>query len=142
MDKTLEIEGTTFSDTRGKIKFFNTFDMSQIVRFYEISPDNTSIIRGWQGHHNEKKWFYCHSGSFVINTVNIMPKETTPNNRIPQRFVLNENSPVILEVPEGSATAFKSLEDGSKLMVFSDFTLDESMKDDIRFPLETWNAQF
>jgi len=140
MVKTIEIEGSTFSDTRGKMKFFNTFDMTQIVRFYEISPASKEIIRGWQGHYKEKKWFYCHTGGFVINTVNITAKDTSINNRIPQRFVLKENSPVILEVPERSATAFKSLEDGSKLMVFSNFTLEESMKDDIRFPLETWNA--
>jgi len=142
MVQTIEIEGSTFSDTRGKIKFFNTFDMAQIVRFYEISPVSTDIIRGWQGHHKEKKWFYCHTGSFVINTVNIMAKDTPMNNRIPQRYVLKENSPVILEVPEGNATAFKSMELGSKLMVFSNFTLEESISDDIRFPLETWNAQY
>lgn len=142
MVRPIEIEGSTFSDTRGKMKFFNTFDMAQIVRFYEISPASTEIIRGWQGHHKEKKWFYCHAGGFVINTVNITSKDTPINNRTPQRFVLKENSPVILEVSEGSATAFKSLEDGSKLMVFSNFTLEESMADDIRFPLEAWNAEW
>lgn len=140
MVKTFQIEGATFSDTRGKMKFFNTFDMAQIVRFYEIFPNSTNIIRGWQGHYKEKKWFYCHTGSFVINTVNIKSKDPRINNRTPQRFVLKENTPIILEVPEGSATAFKSLENGSKLMVFSNFTLEESKTDDIRFPLETWNA--
>ena len=61
---------------------------------------------------------------------------------MPERYVLKENTALILEVPEGSATAFKSLEDGSKLMVFSNFTLEESMADDIRFPLEAWNAEW
>lgn len=142
MVRPIEIEGSTFSDTRGKMKFFNTFDMAQIVRFYEISPASTEIIRGWQGHHNEKKWFYCHTGSFIINTVSIKDNDKPINNRIPERFVLKENTALILEVPEGSATAFKSLEDGSKLMVFSNFTLEESMADDIRFPLEAWNAKW
>lgn len=142
MVQPIEIEGSVFSDTRGKIKFFNTFDMTQIVRFYEISPVSTEIIRGWQGHLKEKKWFYCHTGSFIINTINIADKVIPISNRIPERFVLKENTPLILEVPEGSATAFKSLEYGSKLMVFSNFTLEESMTDDIRFPLETWNAEW
>ena len=142
MAKTIPIEGSVFSDSRGKIKFFNTFDMTQIVRFYEIAPASPEIIRGWQGHNKEKKWFYCHTGAFVINIMNISDGNHPDNHRIPEKFVLKENSPLILEVPKGSATAFKCLEEGSKLMVFSNFTTEESMNDDIRFPMETWNAEW
>jgi dTDP-4-dehydrorhamnose 3,5-epimerase-like enzyme len=142
MVQPIKIEGATFSDTRGKMKFFNTFDMAQIVRLYEISPASIEIVRGWQGHYKEKKWFYCYTGAFVINTIHFADNDIPMNNRIPQRFVLNENSPLILEVPEGNATAFKSLEDGSKLMVFSNFTLEESKNDDVRFPLERWSAEW
>jgi len=92
MVQPIKIEGSTFSDTRGKMKFFNTFDMAQIVRFYEISPASTKIIRGWQGHYNEKKWFYCHTGSFIINTVSIKDNDKTINNRMPERYVLKENT--------------------------------------------------
>ncbi|MEG3658572.1 hypothetical protein V5097_14270 [Arenibacter palladensis] len=142
MGQTTPIEGSVFSDSRGKIKTFNTFDMGQIVRFYEIFPDSPEIIRGWQGHSKEKKWFYCHTGSFAINIINISEGNIPVNNRIPEKFVLKENFPLILEVAKGSATAFKSLEIGSKLMVFSNFTLEESMNDDIRFPLEKWNTEW
>lgn len=138
----MQIKGSIFSDRRGKIKFFNTFDMANIVRFYEISPASTEIIRGWQGHHKEKKWFYCYTGAFVINTIAILGESNPTNHSKAKRYVLKEENPLILEVPEGNATAFRSLENGSKLMVFSNFTLEESVNDDIRFPLETWNAQF
>ncbi|MBC8767866.1 hypothetical protein H4O18_07675 [Arenibacter sp. BSSL-BM3] len=142
MVQTIEIEGSIFSDNRGKIKFFNSFDMAQIVRFYEISPASPEIIRGWQGHKIEKKWFYCHSGAFVINIVNIAEENIALAELSAERFELNESMPIILEVPAGSASGFKAILPGSKLMVFSNFTLEESTKDDIRFPLETWNAEW
>ena len=142
MAKPIPIEGSDFSDNRGKIKFFNTFDMSNIVRFYEILPASPEIIRGWQGHHKEKKWFYCASGAFVVNLVGI--KDITPTNKaaIPQRFELKANNPIILEVPSGYASGFKSMEEHSKLMIFSNFSLEESKNDDIRFPLKQWEAKW
>ncbi len=134
------IEGSSFVDQRGEIKFFNSFDMSKVVRFYEITPSSTDIIRAWQGHSFEKKWFYCHSGSFVINIVNITDHNSPATEVGPKRFELNADNPFILEVPGGNATGFKASLPHSKLMVFSNFTLEESAKDDIRFPIDTWKA--
>ncbi|GGW40841.1 dTDP-4-dehydrorhamnose 3,5-epimerase family protein [Arenibacter certesii] len=140
MQQAVPIQGDTFNDNRGKMKFFNAFDMSPIVRFYEIAPSSIDIIRAWQGHNLEKKWFYCHSGSFVINIVSIADHSATDFS--PERYELSADTPLVLEVPEGNATGFKAILPHSKLMVFSDFTLEESAKDDIRFPLETWNAKW
>lgn len=142
MAQIIPIEGSTFSDARGNMKFFNTFDMKAVVRFYEISPANTEIIRGWQGHQKERKWFYCHTGAFMVQVVHIGARSSKENDIFPERFELRANVPIILEVPAGNATAFKATEEGSKLMVFSDFTLQESIEDDLRFPLETWNVQW
>ena len=52
------IKGEQFSDNRGSLNFFNAFDMSEIKRLYEIEPIDDHIIRAWQGHQYEKKWFY------------------------------------------------------------------------------------
>lgn len=142
MKGAVPIKGNSFSDNRGEIRFFNSLDMTTIVRFYEIAPSSTEIIRAWQGHKLEKKWFYCHSGAFVINIVNIAEENITLSELSTERFELNDSMPIILEVPAGNATGFKALMPGSKLMVFSNFTLEESTKDDIRFPLETWNAEW
>lgn len=142
MSHTLAIEGTTFSDIRGRMKFFNTFDMNEIVRFYEISPASTEIIRGWQGHLKEKKWFYCHTGAFVIQVVDIKSDQESPNNTRPEKFELRADLPLILEVPPGMATAFRAVTENSKLMVFSDFTVEESVKDDYRYPLENWEVKW
>ena len=74
------IKGNEFIDERGALRFFNDFDMGKVVRFYEIAPANTEIIRAWQGHQHEKKWFYCLAGSFVINLVDFggaTPEQTS-----------------------------------------------------------------
>src|SRR5690606_755719 len=143
MSQVLAIEGSDFSDERGKMKFFNTFDMKEIVRFYEISPASVDIIRGWQGHKKEKQWLYCHTGSFIFQAVPFGDDNGIINNNTsPSTFELNADIPLILEVGPGMATAFKSNKENSKLMVFSNFTLEESKGDDFRFELDTWETQW
>lgn len=134
------IEGETYADDRGEMKFFNSFDMKEIVRFYEISPSSTTTIRAWQGHLKEKKWFFCTAGTFVVNLKKINDESSQPKELNVQRFELHENIPMVLEVPGGYASGFKSVVENSKLMVFSNFSLEESKHDDFRFPLEHWEA--
>lgn len=136
------IEGCIFSDIRGKLTFFNAFDMTPIVRFYEIEPKNSNIIRAWQGHKRERKWFYCPLGSFVINLIKVDDFENPSDSIESQRFELSETTPLVLEIPGGYATGFKSTLEKSKLMVFSDFTTEKSKNDDYRFPLEKWNTKW
>ena len=142
MQRTDKIQGAIFEDDRGEIKFFNTMDMGAIVRFYEIVPSSPDIIRAWQGHRQERKWFYCHTGSFVIHVAPLL-EDGTPNTGLEvKRFVLSAGEPLILEIAGGNANGFRALEPGSKLMVFSNFGLEASAKDDLRFPLETWEADW
>jgi dTDP-4-dehydrorhamnose 3,5-epimerase-like enzyme len=136
------IEGNTFSDERGTLNFINAFDMSEIVRFYEITPANTDVIRAWQGHQKEKKWFYCNSGSFVINLVKVNDFKKPSSTIVPERFEILADSTAVLEISGGYATGFKATEDNSKLMVFSNFNLEQSKEDDFRFPLDTWKAKW
>ena len=63
------IEAKTFSDHRGEIIFANDFDMSPIKRFYNIIQNDIDIIRAWQGHQVETKYFFVEKGSFVISWV-------------------------------------------------------------------------
>lgn len=136
------IQGDSFRDERGGLNFFNNFNMSEIVRMYEISPSDTSMIRGWQGHKEEKKWFYCNSGSFVVNLVQIDNFDTPSKTIRPEQFVLESKKPSILEISGGYATGFKAGEDNSKLLVFSNFSLKESKNDDFRFPVDYWSAKW
>lgn len=136
------IVGERFSDDRGSLNFFNAFDMSEISRLYEIEPIDESVIRAWQGHQYEKKWFYCSSGSFVINLIKLDNFEKPSNNLEPNRFLLDAKKPSVLEVSGGYANGFKSMERNSKLMVFSNFGLEESKNDDFRYDLNTWSAEW
>ncbi|MEB8330286.1 WxcM-like domain-containing protein [Flavobacteriaceae bacterium KMM 6897] len=142
MNPVNQIEGSQHIDERGRLTFFNAFDMREIVRFYEIAPSSTHTIRAWQGHQKEKKWFYCTAGAFIVNLKKIIDDSSHPINMVSQRFELNANNPIILAVPGGYASGFKSMVENSKLMVFSNCSLDNSKNDDIRFPLEQWKAQW
>ncbi|QCW98804.1 dTDP-6-deoxy-3,4-keto-hexulose isomerase [Aggregatimonas sangjinii] len=135
------IKGNVFKDARGSLRFFNTFNMGDIIRMYEIVPSDAEFTRGWQAHKYETKWFYCSQGSFQINVVKIDDFQNPSVKLVPTAFRLSEKEPVILEVIGGAATAIKATESDSKLTVFSNFTLEESKKDDFRYDLKTWQLQ-
>ncbi len=136
------IIGERFSDNRGSLNFFNAFDMSEITRLYEIEPIDKNVIRAWQGHQYEKKWFHCISGSFVINLIKLDNFEMPSNNLVSTRFLLEAKKPSVLEISGGYANGFKANEKNSKLMVFSNFDLEESKNDDFRYDLKTWPAEW
>lgn len=136
------IQGTNFTDVRGKLNFFNAFDMASIVRFYEIKPNNVDIIRAWQAHKKEMKWFYCHTGAFVVHLILVDDFENPAPLLKPKRIVLEAIDPMILEISGGYATGFKAIEENSILQVFSNFSLDESKNDDFRYPIEKWEAKW
>ena len=54
------IKGVEFTDNRGVLLFNNTFDASLVKRMYTISNHDLNFVRGWQGHHIEKKMVFIH----------------------------------------------------------------------------------
>ncbi len=136
------IQGSSFSDARGKLIFFNEFMMKEIVRFYEIHPADHKVIRAWQAHKEEKKWFYCNSGAFIVNLIKIDNFDKPSKGLIPERYVLEAKDPQVLEVSGGYATGFRALDENAKLLVFSNFALQESGEDDYRFPPDQWNVDW
>ena len=136
------IQGSNFSDERGGLNFFNDFDMTEIVRMYEIAPSDTNTIRGWQAHREEKKWFYCNAGSFLMNLIQVDNFDAPSQTIHPKQFLLEAKNPSVLEITGGYATAFKAQVENSKLLVFSNFSLEESKKDDFRYPVEQWVAKW
>ncbi|MDO1514307.1 sugar epimerase [Maribacter confluentis] len=131
-------DGAIHTDERGTIKFFNSLDMAEIVRMYEICPASTELIRAWQGHQFEKKWFYCNEGSFNINLVKVADFKASSPLLVPQKIVLESSKPCFLALPGGYATGIRSLEKNSKITVFSNYSLEDSKNDDYRFPVEHW----
>ncbi|MFD0799545.1 WxcM-like domain-containing protein [Maribacter chungangensis] len=136
------IQGTLHEDHRGIISFFNTLDLSRVKRMYQIQPANEQIIRAWQGHKTENKWFHCLQGSFIINLVKVTDFEHPVTDAKISYNVITANTPTILYVEGGYASGIKSTAPNSKLLVFSDLSTEASKNDDYRFDLDLWMAKW
>jgi dTDP-4-dehydrorhamnose 3,5-epimerase len=136
------IRGGEHKDQRGLLKFFNDLDMTAILRMYEINPANNTAIRAWQAHKEENKWFYCTGGKFDIHLVKVDDFKEPSRNLKPEKVTLDSNIPVVLHIPGGYATGIKAIDTASKLLVFSNFTTEESKNDDFRFAQDLWSANW
>lgn len=133
------INGGNFKDDRGLLKFFNDFSMSEIKRMYSIEHFNTETIRAWQGHKVEQKWFYVVQGGFKF--LLIKPDNwASPAKDLDfiEYTLLAENNQV-LHVPGGYINGFKAVNENSKLMVFSDLSIEVASTDNLKFDKEYWN---
>jgi dTDP-4-dehydrorhamnose 3,5-epimerase-like enzyme len=134
------ILGNAFSDERGSVLFCNEFDMERVRRMYLIAPSSTQIVRGWQAHQKEQKWFFCLSGAFEIKLVKVDNFNSPASELQALTFYLHCDQPQVLYMPGGYASGIKSTSAGSKLMVYSNFTVGESMQDDFRYTIDTWDV--
>jgi dTDP-4-dehydrorhamnose 3,5-epimerase len=132
------IKGGKFFDERGSIRFVNDFSFGDVKRFYLIKHPDTSVIRAWQGHQFEKKYFYPISGSFIVAWIKIDDFENPSMDLIPEYHILSAGNGDIISIPKGFANGLKALEPNSEIMVFSDMNLEESLNERIRFPAEWW----
>jgi dTDP-4-dehydrorhamnose 3,5-epimerase-like enzyme len=132
------INGGTHTDERGELTFFNDLDLTQVKRMYKIEHPNTETVRAWQAHKKEQKWFHVIRGSFKM--VIVQPDEwENPSADLPvTEFVLTSENNQVLHVYGGSATGFQALQPGSQMIVFSDFTVQQSGEDNFRFPGTLW----
>lgn len=132
------IQGSIHRDNRGVLTFFNDFDMSAVKRFYILEHFDKSVIRAWQGHTAERKWFYVMEGSFKV--ILVEPDNwNNPSDNLPyQEFFLAATHNEILHIPKGIATGFQALDAHAKMMVFSDVILEDSINDDYRFDKDLW----
>lgn len=137
-NKSRTIEGEKHIDHRGCLHYFNQLDLQPIKRQYSLEHPDTHIIRAWQGHRFEQKWFQVTSGSFKVVITEPDDWEQPSEDLEYRDYILSAYDGFVLHVPGGLATGFKALEPDSKILVFSDFTLAESALDDYRFPGHLW----
>ena len=126
------LEGEKYTDERGQILHNNDFDLSEIRRLYVIENIDIDYYRGWKGHLIEKRWFLCVKGKIKLYVSSI----DNLNNRIqiPDSYELDENQLNVIYIPPGNATLIKQLSPGSRLMVFSDWSIAESNDENLRWP--------
>lgn len=132
------IQGNIHTDERGILKFMNELDMSVIKRFYTIQNANTDIIRAWQGHKIESKWFFVLKGSFKIGLVKIDDWDNPSLALKPEFYTLQASKHEVLYIPKGYANGFFALEPDAVLMIYSDYLLEDSKDDNFRFDTDLW----
>lgn len=138
MDKTTIIKGEEFQDFRGKIHSLNNFHFDGIKRCYIIHHPDVSVVRGWHGHQNERKWFYCVKGRFSVACVKIDDWNNPSKNLIPEIYHLNENKSALVCVPAGYANCLKAWEKDSVMLVLSDKILEDAVGDSWRYDKNMW----
>ena len=132
------IEGEIFADYRGKLSSLNKFRFDEVNRVYFLNHPDCSVVRGWNGHKTEKKFFCCVKGAFALAVVEIEDWSKPAAKRPAQVFKLSENTSRIVCVPPGYANAIKAIEPDSVLMVFSSSTLEEAAGDNYKFAADLW----
>ncbi len=133
------ISGAKFSDERGKLKFNNNFDASDIKRMYIIENNHNHIIRAWQGHKVEQRWFCVIQGEFLIQLIKIDDWEKPSSGLESIFFKLSSENMDVLHVPAGFVTGIKQIDKEAKLLAMADYHLNE-VNDEYRFPLETFDV--
>lgn len=126
------INGGSYSDIRGDVTYNNDFDMSSIKRIYSIQNVNTSLVRAWQGHAIERRWFSVLKGSFEIKYIKIDNWENPTKSLDVFSRIINDENFDVLCVPGGYVSSIKALEENSKLLLMSDYRLGE-IEDEYRF---------
>lgn len=138
VEKPIIIEGDSFVDDRGVLSFVNDFKFNDVKRFYIISNHSEKIIRAWQGHKIERKYFHVISGVFLICAVKIDNWDKTSAKLPVEKFILNDKKSQILMIPPGYANGVKALKHDSKLLVFSSLTLENSKNDYYQYDKNLW----
>ena len=133
------IYGKNYIDERGELKFYNDFDMSSIKRMYFTTILNTKLIRAWQGHTIQSRWFCCIKGSFLVKLIKI-DNWKSPSEELPVlKYKLSSKKKEILFIPSGYVNGFKALQSDSKLMIMSNYGFSEAENDEFRYDKNKWS---
>ena len=129
------ISGNFHKDPRGLLFYNNDFDLTNIKRMYVIENSALDLIRAWQGHQIEQRWFTSVQGCFKIQLIAIDNWER-PSLTLPiSEYILNSETLDVLHIPPGYVTSIQELEEKSKLVVMSDYHLGE-INDEFRYPTD------
>lgn len=128
------LKGNIHLDKRGSLIYNNSFNASVIKRIYFIENINSKVIRGWQGHKIEQRWFNAIRGSFRIKLIKIDDWESPSVNLIADEFLLESKTLDVLHVPKGYISSIQGIEEDAKLLVMADYMAGE-IADEYRFDL-------
>jgi hypothetical protein len=124
------ISGSLFADDR-PTSFPYGFS---IKRFYQVTNVCRGFIRAFHGHRMESKCVWVSRGSILLYYIPIGEVDSIKHLK---KCVLSAADPRMLYIPPGYYHGFKSLEEHTDVIFFSDKTTEESKGDDIRL---SWDA--
>ena len=149
------IKGGVAADDRGFVRFVNDFNFENVKRFYQVENHRAGFIRAWHGHLYESKYVYVPRGAALVGavplgyfqTVDFDGVGTIPGDILTKinRIVLTDKNPQIWYIPKGYANGFKTLEPNTIVQFFSTATIEEALKDDIRYPWDypnIWEEEY
>jgi dTDP-4-dehydrorhamnose 3,5-epimerase-like enzyme len=127
-----------FTDERGEISYSNDSSLEKFSRFYIIQHKSTQVVRAWQGHPVESKMFVPIAGEFLLAWVKIDNFSTPSPNLKADHIKLSAENNKCVSLPSGYANGLKALRENSRILVFSEFLVNQSMEEKIRFPKNYW----
>jgi dTDP-4-dehydrorhamnose 3,5-epimerase-like enzyme len=113
-------------------------DHPPVKRVYVIGNHSKGVVRGFHKHRGEYKYFFVVSGSAKF-LVEAGEGEPTP-------YILSPRRPAVLVVPPGLFHGWVSLDDDTVIVGMSNYSLEESEKDDVRmdpfaFGKDIWESK-
>ena len=87
-----------------------------------------------------EKYILILQGSLKLCVVKIDNWKNPSKNLKKNTFILNEKNPQILYIPGGFAHGSQNLNSNTKFIVFSNFDIKQSLKDDYRFESDYWGS--
>lgn len=129
------IQGGSHTDHRGTIVYVNDFQFEGVKRYYTIHHPDTHIVRAWQGHTQEAKYYYPVKGSWVVAWVKMEFDKPEEEWQVEYRIMKAEDNQ-LLYIPPGFANGFKALEPDS---IVTGFSVPGSEEETLmRWKAETW----
>jgi len=134
------IPGGSYKDSRGELFYNNSFNLSQVKRFYVLTNRDTTFKRRWQGHKIEQRWFTALAGSFEIQLI-LVDNWNNPSVELEAITIeLSHKTLDVLQIPSGYISSIQSRTNNAKLLVMSDYELNE-INDDYRFSTNYFNKK-
>lgn len=133
LNKATIINGGTFTDARGTLRFANDFDMKDVRRFYCIRNGAGHLFRGWIAHKVERKWFFPLTGIIAIHVIPVEDFDAPLPCGKESIVALDAASPAVLPMPGRFAFGIESKSADAEVVVFSDRTLGEVKGDTWRW---------
>lgn len=133
------IDGAMFVDDRGFVGAVNAFDLAGLRRFYVVGNHAAGFVRAWHAHRRERKYVTVVAGTALVCTVKIDDWERPARDLAIERHVMLAARPAVLGIPGGYAHGTMTLTADTRLVFFSDCSLEESLQDDVRYEARYWD---